>query len=81
MEIAKNLLPKISTDIIKTAIDPVFPRLQVDSKEADSDFELLYESKGKCEFICNMPGPDASEDVEIESFGLDCGESQACSKK
>jgi tubulin---tyrosine ligase len=79
--IAKNLLPKISTDIIKTAIDPVFPRLQVDSKEADSDFELLYESKGKCEFICNMPGPDASEDVEIESFGLDCGESQACSKK
>jgi tubulin---tyrosine ligase len=67
--IAKSLLPKISRDIIRTAIDPMFPRKSEDGKDGDSEFEMIFESEGRCDFVANMPAPDAQENVEIESFG------------
>lgn len=66
--VAKPLLPKVAADIIKTAIDPIFPRPNC-SDSQESDFELVFESKGNCGYVANMPAPETLEDVEIESFG------------
>ena len=75
--IAKRLLRSISDDIIEVAIDPLFPNQHsVGGNEskcgAANGFDLVYQSKGKCEFVGNLPAPEAFEDdVEIEQFGAD----------
>ena len=82
--IAKRLLGSISNDIIEVAIDPLFPNQHNawgnESKYGEGNgFKLVYQSKGKCEFVGNLPAPEAYEDnVEIEQFG---GDDSANSKK
>ena len=82
--IAKRLLGSISNDIIEVAIDPLFPNQHNargnESKYGEGNgFKLVYQSKGKCEFVGNLPAPEAYEDnVEIEQFG---GDDIANSKK
>ena len=78
--ISQSLQSKIAGDIIKTAIDPVFPRVQSDTKDGDSEFDLVYASEGRCDFVANMPAPDSYEDVEIETFGMS-GKGSKHSKK
>lgn len=68
--ISQMLLNTISEDIIRTAIEPVFPRDEVESKNrAENGFVLVYQSDGKCDFVANMPAPETQDGVNIEAFG------------
>jgi tubulin--tyrosine ligase len=75
--VAKALLPQLAQDLIATAIDPVFPRVSGDidgGKVADSAFERIYTSKGKCDHVQNMPAPTTGLDeteADIQQFGAD----------
>lgn len=66
--VAKPLLPRVASDIIKTAIDPIFPRPNCTDSQK-SEFEIVFESKGNCGYVANMPAPETLEGIEIESFG------------
>jgi len=68
--ISKRLLNIISEDIIKTAIEPIFPRPISESKNGgENGFVMVYESDGKCDFVANMPAPESHDDLNIEAFG------------
>jgi len=66
--VAKPLLQRVASDIIETAIDPLFPRPSLPTNSKNG-FELIFESKGNCGFVANMPAPQAMDEIEIEAFG------------